>query len=316
MIVGTINHKNQFEQNFIAGSSIMDLNGVNLFVCVVEAGSLTGAAKSLGITTSGVSRALMRLEEELGIRLLQRTTRKLSLTSAGRTYFEQVKGALALVAEASVAAAEMGEQPRGSVRLTAPPALAGLLIGLIAEFQERYPNILVELTCSQGIVDLVEHGLDLALRLGRLRDSSLMARSVGHLVTGLFASRDYIRRRGQPQKPADLAGHNCVLFRGQGGRDTWRLRAANRACTVQVNGSLDVDDIPAAHQAILTGIGIGSISLFSSQRIPGLVRVLPRYIYADLPINLVWPSKRLEPARVVLLREFLATKLSAQRWRG
>jgi len=110
--------------------------------------------------------------------------------------------------------------------------------------------------------------------------------------------------------------HNCVLFRGQRGRQIWRLRSTNRVCSVQVTGPLDVDDIPAAHQAILAGIGIGSISLFSSQRMEGLVRVLPSYIYADLPINLVWPSKRLEPARVVLLREFLVTKLSAQRWRG
>jgi DNA-binding transcriptional LysR family regulator len=294
----------------------MNLNGVNTFIHVVEARSFSRAAENLGITTSGVSRALAKLEDELGIRLLQRTTRKLSLTAAGRAYFDQVKGALAMVDEASAAAAEMGEQPRGSVRLTAPPGLVVWTIPFIAEFQESYPNVCVELSCSQDIVDLVEHGLDLALRIGRLQDSSLIARRVGRLVTGLFASREYIRRKGRPRKPADLAKHNCVLFRGKGGKDTWRLRDTDREYLVDVTGSLDVDDIPSAHQAIAAGIGIGSIALFTSRTIDGVVRVLPRYVYADLPINLVWPSRRLEPARVVLFRDFLAKKLMRLRWGG
>ena len=293
----------------------MNLNTVNLFVRVVEAGSFTKAAENLGITTSGVSRALMRLEEELGVRLIQRTTRRLSLTTAGRSYFEQVKGALAMVEEASAVAAEMGEEPRGSIRLTAPPGLLGWLVPFIAEFLELYPQIHVELSSAQGIVDLLEQGLDLALRLGRLQDSSLIARRVGHLVIGLFASREYIQRRGRPRKPADLTKHNCVLFRGQGGKDTWRLRDADREYVVEVTGSIDVDDIPSAHQAILAGMGIGSISMFTSRRMEGLVHVLPGYVYADLPLNLVSPTRRLEPARVVLFRDFLAAKLSTLRWR-
>src|SRR5215470_12277645 len=118
-------HKNGFGQNFIARSATMDLNGVSLFLRVVEAGSFTRAADQLHMTTSSVSRALTRLEEELGVRLLQRTTRKLNLTAAGRSYFEQVRDGLALVDEASVRVSEMGEEPRGAVRMTAPPAMAG-----------------------------------------------------------------------------------------------------------------------------------------------------------------------------------------------
>ncbi len=289
----------------------MDLNGVNLFIQVVEADSFTKAAETLRMTTSGVSRALMRLEEDLGVRLIQRTTRKLSLTAPGRAYFNQVRGALALVDEASMAASEMGEEPRGGVRITAPPALVGTLIPFIAEFLQRYPKIRVELSGSQGIADLIEQGLDLAVRVGRLRDSSLIARRVGHLVTGLFASRGYVQRRGRPRKLPDLAKHNCVLFRSQGGKDTWRLRDADREHLVEVTGSLEVDEIPSLHQAILAGIGIGSISFFSRSRMEGLVRILPRYVSADLPVSLVSPSKRLEPARVVLLRDFLAAKLSS-----
>jgi DNA-binding transcriptional LysR family regulator len=294
----------------------MDFNTVSLFARVVEAQSFTRAAAQLGITTSAASRAVMRLEAKLGVRLLQRTTRKLSLTAAGRAYFSRIRGALAALEEAGTAASEMGEEPRGSVRVTAPPALAGSLIPFLAAFLLRYPAIGVELSCAQGFVDLVEEGFDLALRLGRLRDSSLVARRVGHLITGLFASRGYAARKGLPRTPADLAAHDCVLFRSQGGKATWRLRDGEHEHLVQVTGRIEVDEIPSLQQAVLNGIGIGSISFFTSARMRGLVRVLPRYVSGDLPVSLVSPSRRLEPARVVLLRDFLAAKLSALRWRG
>ncbi len=294
----------------------MDLNRISLFVAVVEAGSFTSAAKAIGMTTSGASRALVRLEEELGVRLLQRTTRKLSLTAAGRTYYDQVRGALAIVDEASAAAIEAGEEPRGRVRITAPPALVGVLIPMVADFLRQYPRISVELSSSQRTVDLVEHGMDLAVRVGRLRDSSLIARRVAHMITGLFASKDYVANRGRPQKLADLTRHNCILFRGQNGRDTWHFRDGARETSLEVTGSLEVDEIPSLHQAIAAGVGIGQMSFFSASRTKNLVRILPRYICGDLLISIVSPSKRLEPARVVLFRDFLAAGLSAIRWRG
>jgi DNA-binding transcriptional LysR family regulator len=294
----------------------MDFSGVSLFARVVEAGSFTRAAAQLGITTSAASRGVMRLETALGVRLLQRTTRKLSLTAAGRAYFDRIRGALAAMEEAGAAAIEMGEEPRGVVRVTAPPALAGSLIPFLAAFLLRYPAIRVELSCSQGFADLVEEGFDLALRLGRLRDSSLVARRVGHLVTGLFASRAYAARNGLPRTPADLAAHDCVLFRSQGGKATWRLRDGEREYPVEVSGRIEVDEIPSLQQAVLNGLGIGSISFYSSARMRGLVRVLPRYVSGDLPVSLVSPSRRLEPARVVLLRDFLTAGLASLPWRG
>lgn len=212
----------------------MDLNRVSLFVRVVEAGSFTKAAEEIGITTSGASRALARLEEDLGIRLLQRTTRKLSLTAAGRTYFDQVRGALAQVREASTAASEMGEEPRGNLRVTAPPAMVTVLIPFLAEFLRRYPRISIELLSSQRIEDLVEQSIDLAVRIGRLRDSSLIARRVGRMVTALFDSKRHVKSNGSPNKPSDLAKHNCILFRGHGGKDTWRLSDGTRQVTVEV----------------------------------------------------------------------------------
>ncbi len=189
------------------------------------------------------------------------TTRKLSLTAAGRTYFDQVRGALAQVREASTAASEMGEEPRGNLRVTAPPAMVTVLIPFLAEFLRRYPRISIELLSSQRIEDLVEQSIDLAVRIGRLRDSSLIARRVGRMVTALFDSKRHVKSNGSPNKPSDLAKHNCILFRGHGGKDTWRLSDGTRQVTVEV-GVIGVDEIPYLHQAILAGIGIGSMSFF------------------------------------------------------
>lgn len=294
----------------------MDLNRVSLFARVVEAGSFTKAAAERGVTTSSVSRAVLRLEDDLGVRLLQRTTRRLHLTAAGRAYFDQIRGALALIEEAGAGASEMGEEPRGVVCMTAPPSLASALIPMIAAFQRRYPKIQVAFTVAQGIIDLVEEGLDLAVRVGRLRDSTLVARRVGILRSGLFASRAYVRRRGQPRELADLARHDCVLFRSRGGRATWHLRDGEREHAIDVTGPISVDEIPSAHQAVCAGLGIGWVSFFAAAKIHGLVRILPRYASAEIPVSVVSPSKRLEPARVVLLRDSLITQLTALPWRG
>ena len=287
----------------------MNLNRAILFARVVEAGSLTRAASESGLATSSVSRSLVRLEQDLGVRLLQRTTRKLNLTAAGRAYFDQIRGAIAVIDEASAAASEMGSEPRGLVRATAPPSLGSTLIGIIGAFLAKHPQIRIELSCSQRLVDLVDQGFDLAVRIGRPRDSSLIMRRVGRLQSGLFASRSYVRRRGQPRSPADLERHDCVMFRSQGGKVRWRLLDGKQEQVIEVSGPIAVDDIPSAHQAIVSGIGVGPISFFMSSRLPNLVRVLPRYVLADLPVSLVSPSKRLEPARVVLFRDFLAAEL-------
>ncbi len=309
-------HKYGSWKSFIAWSATMDLNGVSLFVRVVDAGSLTKAAAELGVTTSSVSRALQRLEEDLGVRLLHRTTRSLNLTTVGRAYFDQVRGALALLHEAGAAASEMGGEPRGTVRVTVPPALVSVVIQVIAAFHQQYPKIRVELSVAQRLVDLVEEGFDLAVRVGRLRDSSLVARRVGTLRSGLFASREYVRRRGQPKKLADLVRHDCVLFRSHGGKTTWHLRDGDRERAIEVAGPLDVDEVPTGHQAVLAGSGIGFISFFVASRMRDIVRILPRYVSSDMPVSVVSPSKRLEAARIVLLRDFLVSHLTALPWRG
>src|SRR5262245_19114285 len=190
----------------------MDLNRISLFVAVVEARSFSAAARTLGVPKSSVSRGVAQLESDLGVRLLQRTTRALHLTDAGHAYFDQVSRALAAVGEATAQVSDMQGSARGVVRLTAPtdmPALAALL----ARFVELHPEIHVETVITARHVDLVEEGIDLAVRAGKLRDSSLIARRAGRDVMALFASPRYLKRNPPPRRVRDLAEHQCLMFR-------------------------------------------------------------------------------------------------------
>ena len=164
----------------------------------------------------------MRLEAELGVRLLQRATRHLGLTDAGQRFSERVRGALAEFDEASATARELGSEPRGTIRMTAPPGAAAFgLADAIAAFTRQYPSITVDVEMSPRMVELVSEGFDLALRAGRLADSSLIARKVGTTDLALLASPTYLKRRGRPGSPSELTDHDCVLFRGRNGRASW-----------------------------------------------------------------------------------------------
>src|SRR5256712_11627902 len=201
--------------------STIDLNRVRLFVRVAEAGSFTGAARLSGLPTSSVSRAVAALERELAVRLIQRTTRRLQLTEAGRVYYESVSRALSGVDGAAAAVSELQDAPRGRVRITAPADLGHwLLAPSLARFATRYPEVQIEVSLTQRIVDLVHEGFDLALRVGTLADNRLVARALGLVRAGIFAAPRYLKRRGRPRSVAD---HDCVLFRSVSGRAVWEL---------------------------------------------------------------------------------------------
>jgi len=295
----------------------MDLNQIKMFAAIVERGGFTAAARSLGISKSMVSRALQDLENTLGVRLLQRTTRKLSPTAAGRTYFDSIRGALGHLEEASGIVAGMNREPQGLVRLTAPDLGGLLLVRIISEFGACHPKIRIELSLTARVVDLVEEGFDLALRSGRLRSSSLIARRIGTQVSGLCASQHYLRRRGNPGSLRELAEHDCVVIQrpepSEGGGAVWNLLKNNRRESVKVSGMLVVDDLTAACEAIRLGLGIGFIPRFPGLT-DGLVRILPQYSSPPVPVSVVWPSRRLEPARVVLFRDFLIAALLKVHW--
>jgi DNA-binding transcriptional LysR family regulator len=291
----------------------MDHNDVVLFARVVEGGSFTAAARTQGLPKSSVSRQVARLERDLGVRLLQRTTRHLGLTDAGQAFFDRVRGAIAGLEEAADAVRELGSEPRGVVRVTAPADAGSLGIAeAVVRFVRRHPAIHVELVLTSRVVDLVAEGFDLAVRAGRLADSTLIARRIGSSDLGLFAAPSYLRRCGPPKDLADLAHHDCVLFRAHGGRASWRLTGSHGEQTVEVAGAVSADDLDFCARAVVAGAGVGLLPRVLGRPRVGadrLVPVLPEWRLAGGALQIVLPSSRFVPARVALLRDFLVEHL-------
>lgn len=300
----------------------MDLDAISAFVHVVGAGSFTAAARELGLPKSSISRTVAKLEEGLGVRLLQRTTRRLHLTEAGQAYFEEVEPALRQLGDANRTAARLGKEPRGTIRVTAPVDLGALaLADIIAAFIRKYPRIHIELSLTAKRVDLMAEGFDLAVRAAsKLDDSSLVARKVGHTELGLYASADYLKRRGEPTTLSALTEHDCILFRGKDGRAIWQLQGPQGEEEIVVKGPVNTDEMMFVREAVNAGLGIGRLPTFELNKKCGLgpqpVRVLPRYCVAGAGLYVVTSSLRNLPARVTLFRDALISELSARRWAG
>lgn len=294
----------------------MDYNDIPVFVRVVETSSFTKAAEQLGVQKSSVSRSIGRLESELGVRLLQRTTRQLGLTDAGQTFYERVRGALQGFDEATTTVRELGSEPRGTIRMSVPPGSAALgLADVITSFTEQYPAISIELEHSDRMVDLVREGFDLALRAGRLADSSLIAKKVGTTDLVLFAAPSYLARRGRPRTARDLERHECVLFRGKNGRSTWKLRTRDGEETeVDVSGRVSANEIAFVLRAAVAGGGVVALppQLAHEAVLQGeLEVVLFGTTVPGADVHVVLPSAAFVPARVMLLRDHLVRELTA-----
>lgn len=200
------------------------LGGMVIFARVVQHGSFSAAARALGLPKSTVSRQVARLEDHLGVRLIQRTTRTLRLTDVGRAYHERVQRILAEVTEAEQAVTQLEAAPRGLLRVTGPLTFGTLFLGdAIAAFMGRYPEVRLDVVLTDRVVDLVEEGFDLAVRAGMMRDSSLIARRLGSASRVVCASPGYLAARGVPQTPADLARHDCLLYSYESSGSAWRL---------------------------------------------------------------------------------------------
>ena len=296
----------------------MDLNLVTAFVRVVEQQSFTSAAKALGLPKSSVSRRVTELEEELGVQLLHRTTRKLALTEAGRSYFEQAEKALTELQAAAESATGMDTEARGIVRITAPVDIGVMGIAdIIAEFVREYPDIHVDVSLSSKVVDLVQEGFDIGIRAGKSRDASLVERRLGEASLGIYASPEYLKTRGRPQTLADLANHDCVLFRGKHGKALWRLDGPDgQASSVEVHGRVNVDEMLFVRQAIGVGLGIGllpTIVIATCSRVGSLdpvERILPEFSLGGADVSVVTPSGPKRPRRVTILRDFLVQRLA------
>jgi DNA-binding transcriptional LysR family regulator len=294
----------------------MDYNRVALFVRVVESASFTAAAAATGLPKSTVSRSISHLEADLGVRLLQRTTRKLALTDAGQAFYDAVRPPVAAIDEADAVTRERGADPRGAVRVSAPPDFLRLA-PLVAELSRKHPGIRVELALTSRNVDLVSEGFDLAVRAGRLEDSTLVARRVGPAEQALFAAPAYLRRRGRPKGAADLGAHDWVLYRATGGRASLQLRAPDGSeHAVEVGGAIVADSMGFCCAAVEAGAGLALLPVLSvvDMLAAGTVEpVLPGWSYGGGgAVYVVLPTARHVPARVAVVRDFLVERLTRE----
>src|ERR1043165_3127990 len=276
----------------------MDLNEIAVFTRVVQAGSFTAAAKALGRPKSTVSRKVADLEERLNARLLQRTTRKLSLTDAGRTYFDYGIRIVPEIDAAGSAVSSLQDKPRGLLRITTGPN-SQWLGDILVEFMKRNPEVQVELLSTGRTVDLVEERVDVAIRAGVLADSSLVARRLGVSEWFFVATPGYLKKRRRPRLPDDLASHDCLLFGS--GPQTVRLENGDKVAEVALSPRFVVTDFDLLHEAAVAGLGIALLPAFrciDDLRAHRLERVLHEWTAPPIPVHVVYPTARLLSTQV------------------
>ncbi|NBD14511.1 LysR family transcriptional regulator [Corallococcus silvisoli] len=293
------------------------LDDMLLFTEVVTTGSITSAGERLGLRKSTVSRRLAALEERLGTRLLERNTRRLRLTEAGREYHAHCARIVAEAREVNAALSEARGTARGTLRIATLSLLGELLTPVIAELLLHQPRLRVELSLAQTHVDLVAEEYDLALRTGPLADSSLVARKLGRVRTGCYASPTYLSRHGTPRSPDELRAHECVLLAEPGTDEVWFFGEGKGARTVPVTGRLRVPSVRAGQAAARAGLGIVRLpaSLVAEDVRTGLlVPVLASDTPPGLPIFAVYPSSRQLPVKVRAFLELLSARGTALPW--
>ena len=288
--------------------------GMRVFARVVETGNFSAAARQLGVAPSSISRQIGDLEDELGARLFQRTTRKLSLTEAGELYYGRARQILVDVDEANIAVSQISGAPSGILRLTAAAGIGRMHIApALPDFHEKFPAVNIGLSLSDRVIDLVEEGFDLAIRVGRQRDSSLVARKIKSSRRVVCASPAYLDKMGAPLIPAELEGHNCLTFRAQPGSNVWTFRGADGKFEVQASGSLFADSAAALPSAAAAGLGVilAPSWLIECDLAEGrLKEVLPDYqVVPDaMPIYAIYLQQRHLAPKVRAFIDFLVER--------
>lgn len=292
----------------------MDLNEVLVFARVVQAGSFTTAARLLGMPKSSVSKKVADLEDRLGTRLLQRTTRRVGLTDAGRVYFERSSRILAELEDADQAVSRLQTMPRGLLRVTAPLAF-GRLGPIVADFLTQWPEVQIDLVCTDRLVDLVQENFDVGIRAGAMQDSSVVARKLGVIKRVLVASPAYVKRRGSPQTPEDLQRHDCISFSRGYTPSVWTLEFEQQTKEVRVAPRVAVNDFEMMLDAARGGIGIAWVVDFLAEHDihSGRLRnVLPEWCSVPTPVHAIYPTARHLSPKVVRFIELLRTRFAPQ----
>jgi DNA-binding transcriptional LysR family regulator len=291
-----------------------------VFVRAVDAGGFSAAARQLDLTPSAVSKLVTRLEDRLGVRLLNRTTRSLSLTAEGEALFRRAQRILAEIEDAEREVTQARHAPRGLLRLSTGVAF-GLhqLPPVLPEFGRRYPEIRIELSVTDRLVDLVDEGQDLAVRTGVLPDSTLVARRICDLERAICASPAYLKRYGTPRVPAELAHHNCLRMLGHPELSQWPFDSRSGVHTIEVGGNLAANNAETLLQMALLGLGIvrlGDIVLDAPVRRGELVPILTDVHHVEpVPMHAVMPPGRHRLPKVAAMVDFLVEKFASAPWR-
>ncbi|MGI2101702.1 LysR family transcriptional regulator [Shewanella oncorhynchi] len=286
-----------------------------IFVTVVECGSFSLASQKLGLNKSAVSKRITLLEQSLGIQLLHRTTRSLSLTEAGARYFDYVRPAVKLAEEGLDAISELQQAPQGNLRIAVPMVFGRLHIApLIPEFLRRYPKIQLQMQMDDKTTDLIAGGFDLAIRIGELPDSSLIARKIAPCLSVICASPEYIARHSAPQTPQQLSQHNCLFYSYFRDGVEWTFLSTQGPTRIQPNGNYQVNNSDAIHQATLDGLGIANLPRFmvdADLQAGRLQALLADHPLPEHGIYAVYPQRKHLPTKVNVLIEFLMEKLAS-----
>ncbi|MFL6675465.1 MAG: LysR substrate-binding domain-containing protein [Massilia sp.] len=291
------------------------LSAMKVFVAVVDGGSFAVAATRLDTSRAMASKQVQKLEEHLGTRLLNRTTRKLSLTETGREFYQRSAQIISDVEEAEQAASQMTSNPRGMLKVSMPLSYGQhRLASIIGEYAQSYPQVQLDISLSDRKVDLVEEAFDLAVRIGALAESDLIARKIGGVRSVVCAAPAYLAKHGMPTSPADLAGHACLGYTLTGTGGEWRVEGPDGVTVVPVSGPIKADNGDILRLAAVAGAGV----LFQPQFIVGtdiaagrLVRILPEWQSGELGVYAVYPSRKHLSAKVRTFVDFLAARLSA-----
>lgn len=289
------------------------LAAIEAFVKVAETKSFSEAARRLRSSKSVVSRQIAALEAELGARLFQRTTRSMTLTEAGRGYFERAARILADLEDANLSVTQLQAAPRGQLRVNAPMSFGLLhLAPALPDFLLRYPDVDVDISMNDRFVDLVDEGFDLAVRIGNLADSSLVARKLAPARRVVCASPAYLKARGVPASPDDLKAHDCLCYNSIPMSHDWRFVAENgQPWPVEVRGRLSANNGDTLKVAALKGLGFANLPTFivgSELQAGTLVTVLDKFVAQDLAVNAVYPHSRHLSPKVRAFVDFLAER--------
>jgi len=287
-----------------------NLDDVLIFVQVAQFESISRAARSLGMPISTVSRRLSVLESKLGVSLLRRTTRRVSLTAHGREYFDQCREPLALLEQAERTLTLGQEAPAGMLRMTVPVILGqATFLNFLSGFLNAHPRIRIDLFITNLFLDLVADNLDVAIRFGELEDSSMVATPIGQSIRYVVATPEYLKGRKLPREPADLEVHECVMLNARNNRTDWDLVNGRKKARVHVSGPISSRDFNSVSAFVYRGHGIGLLpSTYCDEALASgaLIRLLPKWASPQIPVFAVYSNRKFQPLRLKVFLKALA----------